>query len=33
MVPNFLDRAVESEAELVVIAESVRVYLCKYYLI
>jgi hypothetical protein len=29
MVPNLLDRVVESEAELVVIAESVRFYLYK----
>jgi hypothetical protein len=28
MVPNLLDRVVESEAELVVIAELVCVYLC-----
>ena len=27
MVPNLLERVVESEAELVVIAESVRIYL------
>ena len=27
MVPNFLERVIESEAELVVIAESVRIYL------
>ena len=29
MVPNLLDQVVESEAELLVIAESVCVYLCK----
>jgi hypothetical protein len=29
MVPNLLDRVVESEAELLVIAELVCVYLCK----
>jgi len=29
MVPNLLDRVAESEAELLVIAESVCVYLCK----
>ena len=29
MVPNLLDHVIESEAELVVIAESVCVYLCK----
>jgi hypothetical protein len=33
MVPNLLDRVVESEAELVVIAESVCVFLCKHDLI
>jgi hypothetical protein len=27
MVPNLLERVVESDAELVVIAESVRIYL------
>ena len=27
MVPNFLERVIESEAKLVVIAESVRIYL------
>jgi hypothetical protein len=27
MVPNLMDRVVESEAELIVVAESVRVYL------
>ena len=30
MVPDLLDRVVEPEAELAVIAESVCVYLCKH---
>jgi hypothetical protein len=33
MVPNLLDHVIESEAELMVIAESVRIYLYEYDLI